>query len=217
MLIDTERCIGCWACAIACKVENSIGEGLWWQRVDTVGGVHPDTSTGTFPFLDKHYEPQQCFHCQDPPCLAVCPTDAITQRPDGIVSIDHETCIGCGYCAVACPYDAIEVNITDPVLPRGLEAGHGASEVRPRRAGVAEKCTFCSHRVDQQLDPACVVACPTDAIVFGDAENESGDLASLLRSRDTERRHESLGADPSVWYVPFRKGTRQKRSGTSQR
>ena len=73
MTFDLDRCIGCWACAVACKVENSVGEGLWWQQVDTVGGTQRDSAAGTFPQLDKHYRPRNCFHCAEPPCLPACP------------------------------------------------------------------------------------------------------------------------------------------------
>ena len=80
MVLNLDRCIGCWACAVACKMENSIGEGLWWQEIKTVGGAHIDTSAGVFPNVSKHYQPRNCFHCAEPPCLPVCPTTAIVQR-----------------------------------------------------------------------------------------------------------------------------------------
>ncbi|MGD9714891.1 MAG: 4Fe-4S dicluster domain-containing protein, partial [Thermomicrobiales bacterium] len=171
MVLNLDRCIGCWACAVACKMENSVGEGLWWQKVQTIGGAAIDTSEGVFPDVQKHYQPRNCFHCAEPPCLPVCPTHAIVKRADGIVEIVEDLCIGCGKCAPACPFDAIELNIVAPVLPKGLEVGHGAFEVTPRVAGVVEKCSFCSHRVDAGLEPACVEACPTQVITFGDVED----------------------------------------------
>jgi len=177
MVVNLDRCIGCWACAVACKMENSIGEGLWWQEIKTIGGADIDTSAGVFPNVSKHYQPRNCFHCAEPPCLPVCPTGAIVQRADGIVEILYDKCIGCGKCEPACPYDAIEMNHFAPVLPPGLEQGHGAAEVAPRRAHVVEKCTFCSHRVDQGLQPACVEACPTQVITFGDVEDPDSAVA----------------------------------------
>ncbi len=153
MVLNLDRCIGCWACAVACKMENSIGEGLWWQEIKTIGGADIDTSAGVFPNVSKHYQPRNCFHCAEPPCLPVCPTSAIVQRADGIVDIIYDKCIGCGKCEPACPYDAIEMNQFAPVLPTGLEQGHGAAEVPPRRAHVVEKCTFCSHRVTIRTAP----------------------------------------------------------------
>jgi molybdopterin-containing oxidoreductase family iron-sulfur binding subunit len=213
MVVDLDRCIGCWACAVACKVENSVGEGLWWQEVLTVGGTAIDTSAGSYPHVDKHYEPRNCFHCAEPPCLPVCPTGAVVQRADGIVEIVHDRCIGCTYCVLACPYDAIEMNLDEPKLPAGLEDGHGAAAVAPRHAGVAEKCTFCSHRVDVGLQPACVSACPTDVITFGDIDDVDSAVARQAGASDAYRLREDLGAEPSVWFLPARTAATQRRSG----
>ncbi len=212
MLIDLDRCIGCWACAVACKMENQVPEGMWWQSVPTVGGAQTDTSAGEFPGVTKHYEPKNCFHCAEPPCLPVCPTDAISQRDDGIVSIDYDACIGCHYCMVACPYDAFEFNEEPPRFAEGLEPGHGAAEVETRPQGVVEKCTFCVHRVDRDLDPACVSVCPTDAILFGDLADPDSRVAREARRPDAYRVGEELGAEPSVYYRPLRHGRNQRRS-----
>ena len=213
MVLNLDRCIGCWACAVACKMENSIGEGLWWQEIKTIGGADIDTSAGVFPNVSKHYQPRNCFHCAEPPCLPVCPTTAIVQRADGIVHIIYDKCIGCGKCEPACPYDAIEMNKFAPVLPAGLEQGHGAAEVPPRRAHVVEKCTFCSHRVDQGLQPACVEACPTQVITFGDVDDPDSAVARERAKPGAFRIDEQSGADPSVWFLPALAGAKQRRSG----
>jgi molybdopterin-containing oxidoreductase family iron-sulfur binding subunit len=214
MVLDLDRCIGCWACAVACKMENSVGEGLWWQRVQTMGGPAIDTSSGIFPQVHKHYRPRNCFHCAEPPCLPVCPTEAIVKRADGIVEIVQDLCIGCGKCQPACPYDAIEMNEVAPVLPHGLESGHGASEAPPpRRAGVVEKCSFCTHRVDQGLEPACVSACPTQVITFGDLDDPTTQVSARKARPDAFRMGEETGADPSVWFLPASTGAKQRRSG----
>ena len=217
MTFDLDRCIGCWACAVACKAENSVGEGLWWQQVDTIGGTQRDTAAGTFPELDKHYRPRNCFHCADPPCLPACPEGAISQRPDGIVAIDYDACTGCGDCIPACPYDAISLNRTAPVLPHGLENGHGDAAVPPRRAGIAEKCTFCAHRLDRGEDPACVAACPTQVIRFGDLDDADSTVAEHAARHEAHRPREGSGAQPSAWYLPYSIGSRQRRSGGSQK
>jgi dimethyl sulfoxide reductase iron-sulfur subunit len=99
-----------------------------------------------------------------------------------------------------------------PVLPPGLEQGHGAAEVAPRRAHVVEKCTFCSHRVDQGLQPACVEACPTQVITFGDLEDPHSAVAREREKPDAFRINEQSGADPSVWFLPARAGAKQRRS-----
>ncbi|RWB32233.1 MAG: 4Fe-4S dicluster domain-containing protein [Mesorhizobium sp.] len=213
MVLNLDRCIGCWACAIACKQENSIGEGLWWQKVATVGGASLDTSSGVFPDIQKHYQPRNCFHCADAPCIPVCPTGAIVKRPDGIVQILQELCVGCGKCEPACPFDAIEMNVVAPKLPEGLENGHGAAEVAPRVAGVVEKCSFCSHRVDAGRDPACVAACPTQVITFGDVDDPNSQVAAARNSPGAFRLGEETGADPSVWFLPATHGALQRRSG----
>jgi molybdopterin-containing oxidoreductase family iron-sulfur binding subunit len=213
MVIDLDRCIGCWACAVACKMENSVGEGLWWQKVQTVGGAAIDTSAGAFPHVQKHYRPRNCFHCADPPCLPVCPTSALVKRPDGIVEIIDDLCTGCGECVTACPYDAIEMNEVTPILPHGLESGHGAAEVAPRVAGVVEKCSFCVHRVDQGLEPACVCACPTQVIRFGDVDDPQSAVATARAAPGAFRLGEESGADPSVWFLPAVSGANQRRSG----
>ena len=203
MTFDLDRCIGCWACAVACKVENSVGEGLWWQQVETVGEMQ----------LDKHYRPRNCFHCAEPPCLPACPEGAISQRPDGIVEIDYDACTGCGDCVPACPYDAIALNRTAPVLPHGLEAGHGDAAVTPRRVGVAEKCTFCAHRLDRGEEPACIAACPTQVISFGDLDDPGSTVAKQAAQEGAYRPNEDSGAQPAAWYLPYSIGSRQRRSG----
>lgn len=213
MTFDLNRCTGCWACAIACKAENSVGEGLWWQTVETIGGPERDSSVGVFPNVQKHYQPRNCFHCDNPPCLPVCPEGAITKRPDGIVIIDYHACTGCGDCVPACPYDAIVLNEEVPKLPPGLEDGHGSAEVMPRKKGVAEKCSFCVHRIDNDLDPACVSACPTGVISFGNLDEPESDVARSAGQTQAIRMKEETGAKPFVWYMPYTIGKNQRRSG----
>jgi molybdopterin-containing oxidoreductase family iron-sulfur binding subunit len=213
MGFDLNRCIGCWACAVACKSENSVADGVWWQEVDTVGGASRDTSVGVFPDVSKHYRPRNCFHCADPPCLPACPEGAISKRADGIVTIDATACTGCGDCVPACPYDAISLNPDEPKLSPGLEAGHGAAEVPPRGPRVAEKCSYCVHRVDQGREPACVAACPTGVIAFGDAEEPTSSIAAMARRHDAEPPRDEAVAGPSAWVVAFSIGEKQRRSG----
>ncbi|ATE66312.1 4Fe-4S dicluster domain-containing protein [Rhizorhabdus dicambivorans] len=213
MVLNLDRCIGCWACAVACKQENSVGEGLWWQSVDTIGGPTLDTSFGVFPDVQKYYRPRNCFHCASPPCLPVCPTGALSKRADGIVEIIEAKCIGCGLCVPACPYDAIEINAVDPILPHGLEDGHGAAEVAPRKAGMVEKCTFCSHRVDMGQQPACVAACPTNVITFGDVDDPESSVHAAASDPRAFRIDEETGAEPSTWYLPATAASKQRRSG----
>lgn len=212
MVMDLDRCIGCWACAIACAMENHVPQGLWWQQVLTVGGNERDTSGGEFPSLIKSYQPTNCAHCAEPPCIPACPTEAIYKRADGIVLIDYDACNGCRDCIPACPYDAFVFNAGEPLAP-GVEPGDGAAEVMPRRPGVVEKCTFCVHRVDQGLAPACVAACPTGVIAFGDIADPESEVARKAARPGAVRDKPELGADPSLVYLPYTKGARQRRSG----
>jgi molybdopterin-containing oxidoreductase family iron-sulfur binding subunit len=128
------------------------------------------------------------------------------------VSIDYDACIGCRYCMLACPYDAFEFNAESPRFADGLEPGHGAAEVETRSQGVVEKCTFCVHRVDRDLDPACVSVCPTDAILFGDLADPDSRVAREAQREDAFRVGEELGVEPNVYYRPLRRGRKQRRS-----
>ena len=131
------------------------------------------------------------------------------------MEIDHDACTGCGDCVPACPYDAIALNRTAPVLPHGLEDGHGDAAVSPRKAGVAEKCTFCAHRLDRGEEPACLAACPTQVISFGDLHDPGSAVAEHAGRPEAQRPREASGAQPSAWYLPYSVGSRQRRSGGS--
>ena len=141
LMVDNEMCIGCQACEIACKQENNLPVGPRWIRALAVG---PKEIGGE---LKMSFAVVRCHHCANPPCMEVCPTDAIEQRADGIVLIKPELCIGCEACIEACPFGAPQLN------PEG---------------NIVEKCTLCVHRIDQGLAPACFLACPPGAISFGD-------------------------------------------------
>jgi tetrathionate reductase subunit B len=150
LLFDTQRCIGCRTCVIACKVENGIETGSWMKVLNN-SGTTTDIPVGRYPRLSLSWQPHTCMHCENPPCLEACPVEgAIYKRPDGIVLIDRDKCIGCRACGDACPYDAIHFNPND---------------------GCAEKCTLCSHRIDQGLEPFCAKECICGAIRFGDLSN----------------------------------------------
>jgi len=195
MVIDLKRCIGCHACTIACKVENSTGPGIFWGQVS-------DDEMGTYPQVSRYFLPKLCMHCQNPPCVEVCPTGASYQREDGIVLIDYDKCIGCGYCIVACPYGARSRNhemrgYFGVELTPQEELGYKQHQV-----GVSEKCTFCVHRVDSGEEPACVRVCPTKARVFGDLDNPNSEVSQLAKSKHTFRLLPELGTEPSVYYLP---------------
>lgn len=158
LLVDHDACIGCRACELACKQENRIPVGAQWIRVVQVGPMEVGGK------MVMRFVPSRCRHCGKPPCIDACPEGAITRRDDGVVLIDPETCVGCKECIEVCPF--------------------GAPQIDPE-TGSAGKCTLCMHRIDQGLKPACVLACPTRAITFGDinhlGELKRGKVASCAR------------------------------------
>ncbi len=172
-VIDQRKCIGCHACTTACKSENGVPLGsfrTWVKYVDK----------GAFPDVRRHFSVMRCNHCDDAPCVAVCPVGALHKRSDAIVDLDRDACVGCRTCMQACPYDALYLN--------------------PDK-GVAEKCHYCAHRTEIGLEPACVVVCPERAIVAGDVGDEQSEIATLIREEATSRRRLEKGTKPRVWYV----------------
>jgi phenylacetyl-CoA:acceptor oxidoreductase subunit 1 len=204
MVIDLGRCVGCQTCTIACKQEHGLPAGTAWRFV-------ADCEVGEYPDVRRVFLPMQCMHCAEPPCVPVCPTGASRQRADGIVWIAEDACIGCGYCALACPYRARHLvheappYFARPTPPERLGA-------RPGRRGVMTKCTFCKERVDEgrarglrpgvdpDATPMCAVACPTGAIVFGDLDDPAGAVARLAARGDAVPLLPECGTVPSVYY-----------------
>ncbi len=179
MVIDQERCIGCEACAVACRLENDSG-GLW-ITVDTEGSELKDSPNGVHPDLDMVFRPRTCNHCDEPPCVDACPVQAIFKRDDGPVVLDSNQCDGCGACLEACPYRAI---------------------VRSRSGDKAGKCNWCVHRLDQGLEPFCVVCCEGQAIIFGDLNDEATGLADLISDRGAYRLLPEANTGPATYYCP---------------
>ncbi len=172
-VIDQTRCIGCHACTTACKSENEVPVGAFRTWVKNV-------EVGTFPEVRRHFAVLRCNHCEEPPCVEICPVTAMYQRPDGLVDFDHDACIGCKACMQACPYDAIYM---DP------------------DSNTAAKCNFCSHRVDEGLLPACVVVCPEEALLFGDLEDPTSKVSRALKEHDVTVRRAEQGTKPHAFYI----------------
>ena len=207
MVVDQNKCIGCWTCSVACKQENDVPVGLYLLRILTVGGKGIDVPAGTFPDVTIAYQSTNCFHCDNPPCVKACPVSATVKQPNGIVSVDYDRCIGCRYCMVACPYDNRVFNWRAPVQdppPNVAPVG----QVAPRPKGVVEKCTFCQQRVEQDLNPRCVVACPVGARTFGDLDDPDSEVSILLRERPSYVVYPQRGTEPSVHYL-LREGPKE--------
>jgi phenylacetyl-CoA:acceptor oxidoreductase subunit 1 len=207
MVIDLRRCIGCGACEIACRQTNKLALNFWRQVVDC--GVSGP------PERQRTFLPKNCVHCSEPPCLEVCPTTATYRRPDGIVAVNYDLCIGCGYCILACPYLARTIIFRNTY---GSWVGHRPQEpgmATPDAAyiGVCTKCNFCMSRVDAGLaqglqpgldpeaTPACVAICSTSTLHFGDLDDPDSEVSRLIRENKTARLQEELGTDPSVYYI----------------
>lgn len=196
MVIDQKRCVGCDACAIACKQSNGVGPGAFWSRVIK-------TEEGVYPSARQKFLPVLCNQCENPACVNVCPVGATYKREDGIVVVDSERCIGCRYCIAACPYEVrhlVQDTSTGYYGELGLtpyEEAHYAAHV----PGTVEKCDFCSSRVDAGKEPACVQACPARARIFGDVDDPESAVAHLVAERPTTRLQVEQGTNPQVYYI----------------
>ena len=200
MVVDTERCIGCWSCAVICKSENQVPLGTWWNRILTDGEAL-DTPRMEHGEPAMHWVPLACQHCGNAPCTKVCPVQATYHRDDGVVMQDSERCIGCRYCMISCPYGVRAFNWGHPAYP--TEEPYGMVAARP--VGTVEKCTLCVHRLAEGQVPSCVWSCPAQARVFGDLNDPGSRVNRLIREREGEVLLEPLGTKPSVTYLPPRR------------
>src|SRR5918994_1832141 len=171
-VIDQTRCIGCHAFTTACKSENEVPVGVTRTYVKHV-------DVGTFPQARRAHQVTRCNQCAHAPCVTACPTTAMFKRADGIVDFDKSICIGCKACMAACPYDAIFINPED----------HSA-----------EKCNFCAHRIDVGLEPACVVVCPTQAILVGDMNDSESYVAQIVNREPVSVRRPEKETLPKLFY-----------------
>jgi Fe-S-cluster-containing dehydrogenase component/formate-dependent nitrite reductase membrane component NrfD len=171
-VIDHTRCIGCHACTTACKSENLVPLSVTRTYVKHV-------DVGTFPQVRRAHQVTRCNQCAHAPCVTACPTTAMFKRADGIVDFDKSICIGCKACMAACPYDAIFINPED----------HSA-----------EKCNFCAHRIDVGLEPACVVVCPTQAILVGDMNDTESYVSQIINREPVAVRRPEKETLPKLFY-----------------
>ena len=198
MVIDMKGCVACASCAVACKVENNLPDGVWWNRILTDGGDNPDTPAGAYPNLTMENIAVACQHCENPACQRVCPTGATYKDEMGRVEIDYDKCIGCRMCMAACPYNARSFNWEEPV--RDVDFNYGDAEVPVRPRGVAEKCTLCRERTDRGEEPMCVVCCPTHARIFGDLDDPASEVSKAVVERKAHVLLEEQGTRPQVYY-----------------
>lgn len=192
--VDLKRCVGCQSCTIACKAKNGTPPGVFWTRVI-------EKEEGTYPFAYTVYMPMRCNHCNEPPCVPVCPTGATYQRAqDNLVLIDQDACVGCHACVVACPYEARSM----PQDARGYYDQHTpyeAAKFKSWQVGTTQKCDLCVDRLDGGLQPACIDTCPTRAMVIGDLNDPESEISKLIKGRSNFRPRAELGTGPNVFYL----------------
>ena len=207
MVIDQAKCVGCTACTTACVSENHLPPGVVYRPV-------VETEVGTFPNVRKTFLPRPCMQCEDPPCVKVCPANATWKRADGIVAIDYNRGIGCRYCISACPYAARTFDLgffytdgTPQIMQYEKESNFEYGKAWPRNdresspVGNARKCTYCIHRLEKGMLPACVTTCIGDATYFGDANDPQSLIAELLGSPRARKLREEEGTKPTTTYL----------------
>jgi molybdopterin-containing oxidoreductase family iron-sulfur binding subunit len=219
MAIDLDRCTACQACVVACQVENNVpptgaaeareGRSISWIRLANMNLEGHGEPSGL------HLIPLPCMHCENPPCVKVCPANATKIDSEGLVAQIYPRCIGCRYCTTACPYTVRQFNWKELEWSEPMDQGLSPDvSIRPR--GVVEKCSFCNHRLQRVRDraayegrqmedgeyvPACVESCPAGAMVFGDLDDPRSEVSRLSESPRAFRLMEELGTRPKVIYL----------------
>lgn len=217
-LIDQKRCMGCRACIAACAVENHFTPDAAWNMMI-------EYEVGTYPGVKKVFNPMNCMHCENPPCKAVCDAighKAISKNEFGVVLIDYNKCVGCGYCAGVCPYGVPQLNkaVGDLYPGKGKTPYEQirAADRHPthrKKAKVAEKCTFCWHKLekavadnkvdrigkDQEYTPACDLVCPVQARLFGDLDDPNSEVSKRIAQTKAQQLKPQFGTRPQVYYV----------------
>ena len=208
MVIDLRKCVGCHACTVACNAENHLPPGVVYRPVI-------EEEIGTFPNVSQRFVPRPCMQCEKPPCVPVCPVSATWRRPDGIIAIDYDACIGCRYCITACPYNARTFDFGEfytkekgmnGIMPYEEQPNYEYHRQRVRQdekspVGNARKCHFCLHRIEKGLLPQCVVTCIGRATYFGDANDPEALVSELIGRPNVMRLKEELGTEPRVYYL----------------
>lgn len=171
-LLDSDSCIGCHACTVACKSEHDVPLGVnrtWVKYIET----------GTFPDVARKFNVMRCNQCDDAPCMTICPTSALYRAPNGVVDFQDDNCIGCKSCMNACPYDALYIN---------------------PETNTAHKCNMCNHRLEVGLEPSCQIVCPTEAIKIGDLDDPTSEISRIIARDDVAVRSPEQNTKPKVYY-----------------
>ena len=216
MVADLRRCVGCQTCTAACRHANATPPGVQWRRV-------LDMEFGEYPDVRRAFVPVGCQHCDDPPCMDVCPTTATRKRADGIVTIDYDLCIGCAYCAVACPVPGApqdDARRHSPTASRWRTRRSAATTRGSRSPPSARSASTASTRGSRracgpasipEATPACVNACITQTLQFGDLDDPQSNVSQLIAGNQHFRMHEELGTGPGFYYLWDRDSRRSAR------
>lgn len=226
MVIDLPKCIGCRACAVACKSNNNLPDGIWYNRVVTTGtdpdaallavggiadvaadsdisqgsGGRLDVATGTYPNeLTLSYLPATCQHCGRPVCVEVCPVEATWREDNGIVVIDNELCNGCQSCLDACPYNARSFNWEEPTFQ--ADFAFGDEDAPTHIVSTAEKCTFCANRIERGEVPACMELCLGRCRFWGDIDDPLSEVSKYIEGKEAFYLLEEQGTGPGTIYI----------------
>jgi Fe-S-cluster-containing dehydrogenase component len=208
MVIDQQKCIGCCSCNISCNTENNLPPGVVYRPVLR-------QEVGQYPNVARIFTPKPCMHCDNPPCVPVCPVKATWKREDGTVVVDYDVCIGCRNCLEACPYSARTADFgefygmgTPEIMPYETRPNYEYSEEWRRKpysdaspVGNARKCQFCLHRLREGMLPACVTTCLGGATYFGDYNDKTSLVHNLVGSPRVRQLKPELGTRPSVFYL----------------
>ena len=171
-LLDSDNCIGCHACTVACKSEHDVPLGVnrtWVKYIET----------GTFPDVARKFNVMRCNQCDDAPCMTICPTSALFRADNGVVDFQDDDCIGCKSCMNACPYDALYIN---------------------PETNTAHQCNMCNHRIEVGLEPSCQIVCPTEAIKIGDLDDPTSEISKIIARDDVAVRAPEQNTKPKVYY-----------------
>jgi len=209
MVIDLNKCVGCYGCVIKCKEKHFLPPDMTWGKLLI-------SETGTYPNVIKHAYPVLCNHCKEPACVEACPTGSTQRREDGIVWVDQDKCTGCKNCVTACPYQ-IRTFYSDR---QEYFPGQGPTEFEklaemlyPLKNDIVVKCDFCVDRIDEGVKkglkpgvdwdatPACVNICPAKARFFGDLDDPDSEVSKLINEKGAVQLHPGFGTDPSVYYI----------------
>ena len=198
MLIDANTCTGCFACVYACKMQNATPSETYWCKVNK-------SEKGTYPDSELIILPHACMHCQNAPCVSVCPTAASHYNEDGLVMVDYDRCIGCQACVNACPYGArtlTKATLAEQPYFEGAEpTAYDLARADEFQKGTVSKCIMCYGRVKNGEEPACVQTCIARCRWFGDLDDPDSEINKMIKELDAKPLYEELGTKPSVYYA----------------